>query len=144
MAERSKKIDKTDAIGTGTSVVEAKSAKGGALSTLSRQISDVDLKNKAVVRLILDRNDQLQREVDELSAYKDKFHEKDKLAAVLLEKLKSMNARYLAIAMGGILAGYLPSLWDSKGEFLTAALLSVILLLVGFLGNPWSKDNKND
>lgn len=144
MADRPKKIDKADAIGTGTPEAESKGVKGGALSTLSRQISDGDLKNKAVVRLILDRSDQLQREVDQCSIYKDKFHEKDKLSAVLSEKLASINARSIAIAIGGIIAGYLPSLWSNWGKFIAAAIVSVVFLLVGFLGVPWSKGEQND
>ena len=53
-----------------------------ALSGLKRTLTEKELESKGVQKLILDRNDQLEKEIKECKHFKDKFHDADKRAAI--------------------------------------------------------------
>lgn len=117
---------------------EPKQAKGGALSGLNRLLSEDEMKdNPAAFKLILDKVDMLQTEAQNLSEYREKFHEEKTKAEVLGERLKflddSINSKSALILFGGILLGYLPSLWSNTAVFVTAVIIAIILLFLGFL-----------
>lgn len=81
-----------------------------AFQNVNRELSDDDLTNPAVGKVLLNEKDRLEIENDELGDYQDRFYEADKKVAVLKEK----NKRHLAteitsvgcIAMGGVLLGH--------------------------------------
>ena len=55
--------------------------------------------------------------------------------AIYEERMKSVSTKQLIIAVGGITAGYLPSLVKNWGLFALCAIVSLTCLLVGFLKN---------
>lgn len=109
----------------------------GVFSKVKRELSDKDLKNPAVGRLLLSQNDKYEQEISILKEYKEKFHEADKKADVLAERLdgvkKSITTRSVLLIFGGILGGLLPSLWERQNIFWPVAIIALMLFLVALL-----------
>jgi len=87
---------------TGSTVLESKSdyVPGKPYSKIRRELSDEDLGNSAVQKLILSEIDRLEKEVTKLEPYKDKFYESEKQGAVLTAKLKFSNAHEILYSFG--------------------------------------------
>jgi len=121
---------------------EVKQARG-AFSKVKRELSDADLKKPAVGRLLLNQNDKYEQEIALLKDYKEKFHEADKRADVLAERLrgveKSITEKSILLTFGGLMAGFLPSLWSYQNFFWPAAIIALILFLFALL-KPFQKD----
>ena len=117
---------------------ESKSAKG-ALSKLNRLLSEAEMKkaNPAAFKLILDKVDTLQTEVDELKKYREDYHTEKNRADVYEEKNKSLensiNSRSVFILFGGLILGFLPQLWSNTAVFITAILIGLALVVLGFI-----------
>lgn len=81
-----------------------------AFQNVNRKLSDDDLTNPAVGKLLLNEKDRLEIENDELKDYQDRFYETDKKVAVVQEKNKTHLATEITsvgcIAMGGVLLGH--------------------------------------
>lgn len=122
---------------------EPKSISRGAFSRVKRQLSNSDLKNPAVGRLLLSQNDKYEQEIGSLEEYKEKYYDADKRAAVFLERIngikEGINSRSVFLTFGGILLGALPSLWSRQFLFWAVALIGIIFLLIGFF-----RKSKND
>lgn len=88
-----------------------------SFSNLRRELTDEELGAPAVQRLLLDDLDRLERDVTEQSQYRTRFHEADKRASVLEEKLKRWGATEivhgLCLTAGSVLIGYAPAVWNS-------------------------------
>jgi len=137
-ADDPKTIDETKITEESPQQPEAKSvAPTSALSGIKRTLSEKELEGKGAQKLILDRNDQLEKEVIRLNEYKEKYHAKDKESGVLSERLAqingSINSRNLLFLLGGIMVGYLPNLWNNKGLFWPVLILGVLFILGGFV-----------
>jgi hypothetical protein len=65
---------------------------GKPYSKLRRELSDDDLSNPAVQKLLISEIDKLEIQVSELEIIEKQFHEVDKSKAVLEEKIKSSNS----------------------------------------------------
>lgn len=119
----------------------------GAFSKVKRQLSDKDLKNPAVGRLLLNQNDKYEQEISTLKDYKEKYHEADKKACVLAERLKgfqrSVTTRSVLLVFGGLLGGFLPSLWVNQKFFWSVAIIAIVLFLIALL-KPIQKDAHRD
>lgn len=110
--------------------------RGGALSTIRTKISEEELKdNVAAMRLVVERNYQLADEVEDLEEYRDNYYQKKEEAAVLNEKLNSLNSKQILSSSGGVLVGLAPAIWDKAGGLMALVVLivGVVFLLVGFL-----------
>ena len=117
-----------------------KAPRPTALSGLKREVSLKGFKNNpTAIQLLLDKIDSLEAQVTELSPYRKNFHERDKRVGELSEELKGVRAsitgRLLLITVGGIIFGYLPSIWNQAAYLWPAFALAVIFLLVGYLKN---------
>jgi hypothetical protein len=114
---------------------EPKQARPQALSGLSRRLTDKDLKDPAVGRLLLQKIDEQETTIRELSEFREKFHDANTRAEVLNERLKSLkeslNTRTAFNIFGGIIAGFLPSLWGYPALFFPAGIVAMILLGIG-------------
>lgn len=102
------------------------------LPNLKRELSNSDLKNTAVGKLLLNENDRCYREIAELREYKEKFHAADKTAAVCAMDLKgttrSINVRSALFTLSGIILGGLFTIWSYGLEyFIPAAIIGVLL-----------------
>lgn len=107
-----------------------------AFSKLRRELSEDEISNPAVHRLLLDIQDQLESQVVELTAFEDKFHAADKERAVLQQKVAQHSAMEvmhgLCLALGGVFIGLAPLVWAPAQQpygYLSAG--AGVLLLIG-------------
>jgi hypothetical protein len=101
-----------------------------ALRDLRRELSNEDLASPGVQKMLLDELGRADDDCDVLRGYVTRFHDADKRAAVLEEKLRTQTALEVAcgvgIGLGGAIMGLAPSFWNSQP-------LGYLTLLVGFL-----------
>lgn len=109
----------------------------GAFSKISRELTEKDLKNPTVGKMLLDERDRLLGEKVVLESYRENFYKADKRAAIFGEQAKSggkVEVLYtLSTAVGGALMGLAPvagSHWVSGALFLVGLLLIVVSILV--------------
>lgn len=117
-----------------------------AFQNITRELSDDDLTNPAVGKLLLNELDRLEIENDELkkrlenendklSKYREQFQEADKKVAVLEEKGKTHLATEIISAVcftiGAVLIGYAPVLWKSQPSGWIALAFGSILIIGG-------------
>lgn len=84
MAEEQKADGEREAGSTPVKVPDRKVHR--AYSKVRRELSEDELVTPGAQRLLLDELDRLQRQVDELAAYRTQFHEADKRAEPCLSK----------------------------------------------------------
>ncbi|WP_430405943.1 hypothetical protein [Fluviicola sp.] len=131
---------------TGNKQEEQKSSyiPGKPYSKLRRELSDEDLSNPAVQKLLLSEIDKLEVRVSELELIEGKFHQVDKEKAVLEEQIKAHNAMEVlysfCLAIGSGLLG-LASLFDVKVTGWIFLLSGGVLIIGGILSKlvkKWS------
>jgi len=97
-------------------------------TNIKRELSEEELKSPAVQKLLLNEHDKLEQRISELEGYVERFHNSDKLRAILDEKLKTTNAFEIlysfCLTAGSALAGISGIFWDKKGY---------LLLIIGFV-----------
>lgn len=102
----------------------------GPYSKIARTISENDLKNPAIGRMLPAQLDEFKEKIANLEEYREKFHTADKEASIFKEKLyaseKDTNGRQILGILGGVLLGVLPSLWKYQGYFWAAAILGCV------------------
>lgn len=111
-------------------------------SNIKREISEEDLKSPAVQRILLGEIDKLEnRNVDleftlktNVSNYdilKDKYHERDKQADILNEKLKTHKSQEIlysfCLTSGSIIIGFAKTVWAEYGVLFLGMGLFLIL-----------------
>lgn len=105
-----------------------------------RELTEEELSSPAAQRLILDELDRLEEENTELKSISKKFHEVDKRASVLDEKLKRHTALDIlssaALAAGALALGYAPKVWSA--DTATGPIFLVIGIVM-IAGGIWSK-----
>ena len=104
-------------VGTGQPLAIQKSDSARqAFRDIRRQLSDEELTQPGVQKLILDELERSDSECEELRTYSDRFHQVDKRAAVLEEKLRADRAIEIAFgvgtALGGAILGLSPYFWE--------------------------------
>lgn len=108
----------------------APSGKRQALRDLRRQLKDDELANPGVQKLLLDALESKDAECEALSSYVQRFHEADKRASVLDEKMKTHSAIEIGfgvgVGIGGVIIGLAPVYWNQQP-------MGTILLIVGAL-----------
>lgn len=90
----------------------------GALQKLRRVLSEEEFSSPGTRIMLLEELDRLRQENYELRDIRERFHERDKGAAVLREQLKKSNAQDIilgaTLAGGSLILGNLPSLWSTQ------------------------------
>lgn len=110
--------------------------KSGRKSTASlrRELTDRDLSNPAVARLLMDDVERLEQEVAQLPELRTSFHEADKRAAVLDQRLKVNTSQEIVFGvcttLAGAAFGYAPSVWKDDSAFGPMSVAVGIVLLV--------------
>ena len=107
-----------------------------AFRAVRRQMTDADLSNPAVSKMLMDELEQAETDRDEYKGYVERYHEADKRAMVLGERLKTNKAfeilSNVGIALGGVIVGLVPSQWDPLLPWRGQATLAIgVLLLLG-------------
>jgi len=99
---------------------------------LRRQLADEELATPGVHKLLLAELDRADEECAELRGYESRYHERDKEAAILTEKLRGDRAIDVCfgvgVGLGGIIAGLAPYMWD---KLKPDAVLGTICLGIG-------------
>lgn len=117
-------------------------ARRKALSALRRELSEDELKTPAVQKLLLDEIERLEEDNGELIGYRDRFHERDKHAAVLEQKIQRSNAQEIismsCVIIGGAALGYIPSVWGSQPTGYIALIFGGLLVIFGVFAK-WVK-----
>ncbi len=97
------------------------SGRRAAFRDVRRQLTDEELKNPGVQKLLLDMLQETDDEREGLRYYVDRFHEADKTAAVLREEVKTHTAIEVffgvGVGLGGAIIGLAPFFWGTKQEY---------------------------
>ncbi len=110
-------------------------ATGGrqAFQNLRRQLTETELGNSGVQKLLLDQLDRADNECESLTGYVERFHEADKRAAILEEKLKTQNAFDIIIGagltIGSLLIGLAPWLSDKTAKIAVCMIVGSLLVI---------------
>ena len=126
------KIEGVAAVSVVTAI--ATTGKREAFRNLVRQLSSDELSNSGVQKLLLEDLEKAESECETLQGYVERFHDADKRAAVLDERLHKQTAFDIlfgvGVGLGGAIIGVSPVFWDttSKGPI---ALVIGILLVAG-------------
>lgn len=107
---------------------DTKAVRKGAFEKLDRSLSEEDLKNPSIARILLNSIDTLTAENLELKAYKEKYYEADKKCAVLEQKAAGENRFQILYAasfgIGGVVFGV---------SFATQGIIAWILFYCGLI-----------
>jgi hypothetical protein len=105
-----------------------------------RELTEEELSSPAAQRLILDELDRLENENSELKGISVRFHEVDKKASILSEKLKRHTALDIlssaALAAGSLALGYAPKVWAEDNA---TGPIFLVIGIVMIAGGIWSK-----
>ena len=98
---------------------------------VQRLLSEEDMRSSAVQKLLLNENDRMSRDIEKYHLMEEKYHIRDKEAAILEEKMKqSVGAEVLytlCTAGGSALVGFSKALWEYDGWiFLLMGLLFIV------------------
>ncbi|HEX8245574.1 MAG TPA: hypothetical protein VF541_18830 [Longimicrobium sp.] len=84
-------------------------------------------------KLILDDLERADAECDQLRSYVNRFHEADKRAAILEERLHTNNAIEVlfgsGVGLGGAVMGLAPLFWNEQPKGVLALSLGLLLIL---------------
>ncbi|MCX6995687.1 MAG: hypothetical protein NTV49_01035 [Kiritimatiellaeota bacterium] len=105
------------------------SGKMTSFTGIRRQLTDDELKSPAVQKLLLDMLEDAARDRDEYKTFVQSFHEADKRASVLAERLnadRSVEVFFGAgMGIGGVLCGFAPVFWAISSSY------GIMCLVVG-------------
>jgi len=100
-------------------------------SRIRREISEEDIATPAVQRILLGEVDKLQSQVSSLELIESRYHITDKQAAVLEEKLRSVNSHEvlysLCLTIGSAIIGLSSAVWDSGHGWISIAIGSILV-----------------
>ena len=116
----------------------APSGRRQAFRDVRRQLTDADLASPGVQKLVLDELEQAEGECEQLYAYVERYHEADKRAAVLEEKLRPARAIEVLFAvgvgLGGAVFGLAPFFWEKPLHGVICLLIGGFLILGSVVG----------
>jgi uncharacterized membrane-anchored protein len=106
-----------------------------ALSRLKRELTEVEISQPGVQKMILEDQERIEGENRELRIFRDKFYEVSLRVAVLeAERKRSIAWEVLSsgcLALGSVAIGFARSMWSSQPEGWEVLIFGAILLLVG-------------
>src|SRR5579872_4408465 len=114
------------------------SGRRQAFRDIQRQLDEQDMTSRGVQKLLLEELERSDSECQNLREYVELFHEADKRAAVLEERLKSN--RYadvmfaVCLTIGGASIGWASALWDSSSKGPIALTFGIILVAGSAIG----------
>jgi hypothetical protein len=83
---------------------------------LGRQLTDAELASPGVQKLLLDDYEHAEQRAAEMESYVNRFHDADKRAAILEEKLRADRSNEVmstvGVALGGAILGLAPWVFD--------------------------------
>jgi hypothetical protein len=116
----------------------APTSRRQAFRDVRRQLSDDDLASPGVQKLILDELERAEAECDQLRGYIDRYHEAEKRAAILNERLKPIRSIDLlfgvGVGLGGAILGLAPVFWTEKLQAVICLIVGALLILGSVAG----------
>jgi hypothetical protein len=118
---------------TGAHPVEVPPSKGRpALSKVRRELTDKELTSAGVIRMLVAEGDRLEKEVDELRRYRDRYYEAEKQRAILAQRLKVSVAADVVfgvcLTVGAALVSIAPAVWANKPYGWLLLVLGLVLM----------------
>jgi hypothetical protein len=115
-----------------------------SLTNVRRQLTDDELANPGVQKLILDMLEEAESERDNNKVYITSYHEVDKKAAILGEKLladKKVDVFFgLGVGLGGAILGLAPYFGQIKTMFgLICGFIGLALIVGSSIGRTIKK-----
>jgi len=105
------------------------SGRRQAFQDVRRQLTEEELSSPGVSKLVLEMLVQAEADRDVAAGYVERYHEADKRAAILDEKLKAQSAidraSEILLTLGGILVGFSTSL--------LSLIQQIVLMILGSL-----------
>lgn len=102
--------------GAGPPLPQAPTTGRQAFRGLRRQLTDEELANPGVQKILLDDLERVETECAELMKVEERYHQAEKRAAILEERLKSDRAIEIffgvGTALGGAIIGLAPYFWE--------------------------------
>jgi hypothetical protein len=116
----------------------ATTSKRIVFKEIRRQLQETDLSSPGVQKMLLDELERAEAQCDVLEGYVDRYHQADKRAAVLEEKLRTQTALEIffgvGLALGGAIIGLAPLFWDQTFKGPIALTIGMILVLGSAVG----------
>jgi len=127
-----------------TDVSVPASGRRAAFRDVRRQLTEDELKNPGVQKLHLAMLEESDEECQELRTFVNLYHESDKKAAVLAEKLLTKKAIEVyfgvGVALGGTVIGLAPYFWAIGPVYgVIAGILGLAMLIGSATGRIVSK-----
>ena len=117
----------------GPAVPVPASGRRQAFRDIRRQLTDDDLANSGVQRLILDELERADEQCEVLQTYVSQFHEADKRAAILEITARSEKTVEIlfgvGVGLGGTLIGLTPSVWQEGYSGIIVLAVGVVLVV---------------
>jgi hypothetical protein len=111
------------------------SGRRQAFKDIRRQLAEADLSSPGVQKMLLEELQLAEDKCEILEAYIERFHEADKRAAVLSEKLTAQKAFEIlfdvSFGAGCAIIGLAPFFWAEKGATGPLTLAVGIILAIG-------------
>lgn len=102
---------------------------------VQRLLSEEDMSSPAVQKLLLNENVRMNKEIERLRLVEDNFHNRDKEAAILEEKLKKTTGSEILYTIctsgGSALVGFSKAFWDNNGWVLL--VLGLVFVICGLV-----------
>jgi hypothetical protein len=108
-----------------TTTTVATSGKREAFKAIARQLSQTDLSNPGVQKMLLEDLDRAEAQLEILEGFRDRFHEANTRAAVLREKLQTETALELLATSCFCLGG--AAIGSNKGGLILVLGIGLIL-----------------
>lgn len=106
-----------------------------AFRRIPRELTEEELANPAVQKLLVGNLDRLETEKEEYRVYMERFHEADKKVAVLEQKSRTALALDIifggCLTVGGSVIGLSHGLWSHQPFGWIVLVSGVVMLLIG-------------
>lgn len=116
----------------------ASTGRRQAFRDVRRQIEEADLGNPAIQKMLLDDLERAEAECEILHGYVERYHDADKRAAVLDERLRTKKSLEIffgvGVGMGGTIMGLAPFFWDKQPQGALVLLVGILLVMGATVG----------
>lgn len=108
-----------------------------AFRRIPRELTEEELANSAVQKLLVGNLDRLETEKEEYRLYMERFHEADKKVAVLEQKSRTALALDIifggCLTVGGSVIGLSHGLWSHQPFGWIVLVAGVVMLIIGIV-----------
>jgi hypothetical protein len=106
-----------------------------AFSRLKRELTEEEMRESGVQKMILEDNERMEGENRELRAFRDRYYEASvKVAVFETERKRSIAWEVLSsgcLAIGAAVIGFAPAMWSSQPASWYVLMFGAIVLIIG-------------